>query len=101
MTTETANRVISVVEAIPRGRVMTYGEVGRAVGTNALSVGRILNKYGHMLSWWRVVDASGRPYKGALERAEAHFTEESTPLVTDARDLRVDLKRASWLPNGT
>ena len=96
MTSETADRVASVVEAIPRGSVMTYGEVARAVGTNALTVGRILNKSGHTLSWWRVVDASGHPYKGALERARAHFIEESTPLVADAHDTRVDLTRASF-----
>ena len=84
MNTELVDRVAEVVKSIPSGRVMTYGEVARFVGTNALTVGRILNAHGHKFSWWRVVDASGRPYAGALERARAHFREESTPLISGA-----------------
>ena len=98
MNTELVDRVAEVVKSIPSGRVMTYGEVARFVGTNALTVGRILNAHGHKFSWWRVVDASGRPYAGALERARAHFREESTPLISGASGVQVDLAQASWLP---
>ena len=97
MNLEIVNRVTEVVESIPSGRVMTYGEIGRLVGTSALTVGRILNAHGHRMSWWRVVDASGRPYKGALEWALAHFHEEHTPLVAGAPGVRVDLAQAAWL----
>ena len=100
MMTETARRVAELVEAIPPGLVMTYGEVARAVGTSALTVGRILNKHGHALPWWRVVDATGRPYKGAIERAKTHLAEEGTPMAASGSDLRVDLKRASWMTDG-
>jgi len=82
---EIVDRVTEVVESIPSGRVMTYGEIGRLVGTSALTVGRILNAHGHRMSWWRVVDASGRPYKGALERALAHFTRNTPRWLPELR----------------
>ena len=97
---ELEERVRRRVAQIPEGRVTTYGDIAHAVGTNARSVGRILNRAGHDIPWWRVVTAEGRPFAGALGRARARFVEERTPLADDGEDLRVDLARAAWTWSG-
>lgn len=94
--TEMTDRVVDLVLSIPAGRVMTYGDVAHAVGTGARAVGRILHDGGHDIPWWRVVDAEGRPYRGAAHEARARFIDESTALLDEGFEVRVDLARASW-----
>ncbi|WP_436836850.1 MGMT family protein [Paeniglutamicibacter sulfureus] len=44
---------------------MTYGDIAHALGSNApRAVGRVLAYYGHAVTWWRVVPASGLPPQG-------------------------------------
>ncbi|MCZ2820760.1 MGMT family protein [Modestobacter sp. VKM Ac-2977] len=62
----------------------------------ARAVGQVLRNGGHDVPWWRVVDAMGRPVRGAAHEALVHFLEESTPLLHRGDDVRVDLARASW-----
>ncbi|MGY2066498.1 MGMT family protein [Blastococcus sp. SYSU DS0619] len=93
---EVAERVLRTVSSIPSGHVMTYGDVAEAAGTGARAVGQILRKGGHDVPWWRVVDALGRPVRGAAHEALAQFLEESTPLLHRGDDVRVDLAHASW-----
>ncbi len=53
-------RVLDVVDAIPPGRVMTYGDVAAALGSRAArAVGQVMAHYGRDVPWWRVVRASG------------------------------------------
>ncbi|MEJ2863621.1 MGMT family protein [Actinomycetospora flava] len=91
---EVAERVLGIVSSIPDGRVMTYGDVAEAAGTGPRAVGQILRNDGHDVPWWRVVDATGRPVRAAAHGALAHFLEESTPLLSQGDDVRVDLARA-------
>lgn len=97
---ELEERVRRRVAEIPEGRVVTYGDVAHAVGTSARAVGRILNRAGRGIPWWRVVAADGRPFSGARDRARARYVEEQTPLADDGEDLRVDLARAAWIWSG-
>ncbi|AIQ44903.1 DNA methyltransferase [Paenibacillus sp. FSL R7-0273] len=57
-------KVIAVIQAIPEGRVMTYGGVARAAGSPraARQVVRILHSMSqkHKLPWHRVINAKGR-----------------------------------------
>jgi methylated-DNA-protein-cysteine methyltransferase related protein len=55
-------RVISVIEAIPAGEVMTYGEVALEAGFPgaARAVGTLLAHSDNTLAWWRVVASNGR-----------------------------------------
>jgi methylated-DNA-protein-cysteine methyltransferase-like protein len=57
-------QVIAVIQAIPEGKVMTYGGVARAAGSPraARQVVRILHSMSrkHKLPWHRVVNAKGR-----------------------------------------
>ncbi|WP_017793290.1 MGMT family protein [Leucobacter salsicius] len=78
---EFVDTVLGVVRRIPAGRVMTYGDVALAIGSNApRAVGRVLALYGHAVPWWRVVPASGLPPQGHARPALPHYLEEATPL---------------------
>lgn len=46
MREELVEAVLRVVEAIPPGRVATYGMIARAVGTGPRVVGRIMHDWG-------------------------------------------------------
>jgi alkylated DNA nucleotide flippase Atl1 len=58
---EMVDRVRKVIESIPAGRVLSYGEVADRAGLrSARLVGRILAE-SHGLPWHRVVRADGSP----------------------------------------
>lgn len=89
--------VLAVVERIPAGRVMTYGDVGIAIGSEApRAVGRVMALFGHAVTWWRVVPASGLPPQGHARLALPHYREEGTPLrsVESPEDYRIALSAA-------
>ena len=55
-------RVRSLVAAIPRGRVVTYGDIAAAAGLSSPRiVGWIMRTDSSDLPWHRVITASGRP----------------------------------------
>lgn len=93
-------QVLEVVAAIPRGRVMAYGDVAAAVGSRAArAVGTVLSHYGSDVPWWRVVRASGHPPVDHEARALEHYRAEGTPLLW-SRDgsYRVNLVGARHRP---
>lgn len=66
--------VVKIIKEIPRGRVMTYGQVARAAGSPraARQVVWVLHSMSrkHGLPWHRVVNAKGRiaiPEESAAE----------------------------------
>lgn len=93
-----AQEVLEVVEQIPPGAVLTYGDVAEAVGgRGARFVGNVMSRYGSDVPWWRVVRAGGWPPRGLEQRARDHYRDEGTPMVRGTLDgLRVDLDRARW-----
>ena len=103
-----AGAVLLVVAEIPRGRVMTYGDVAAELGSRgARAVGRVMATEGSSVPWWRVVRADGRPPAGHERAALEHYRAEGTPLraLTDDRsiardelDYRLDLTAARWAP---
>jgi methylated-DNA-protein-cysteine methyltransferase related protein len=55
-----AARILACVESIPRGRVMTYGDVAEYVGANTPRlVGHVLSSDGGTVPWHRVLRADG------------------------------------------
>ena len=91
--------VLGIVESIPPGRVMTYGDVAAVLGSRgARLVGQIMAHHGVGLPWWRVVRAGGHPPIGHEERALAHYNAEGTPLKTGPHGYRVDYAAARWSP---
>lgn len=51
--------IYDAVRAIPRGRVLAYGEVGAQCGASARTVGWAMRTAPEGLPWWRVVGADG------------------------------------------
>jgi alkylated DNA nucleotide flippase Atl1 len=93
------SRVLEVVDDIPPGRVMTYGDVAAALGSRAArAVGTVMSHYGSDAPWWRVVRASGHPPIDHETQALQHYRAESTPLRWSRETYRVDLTAARHRP---
>jgi alkylated DNA nucleotide flippase Atl1 len=93
--TEFADRVRDVVRALPKGDVVTYGEVAALAGKPgaARGVGAVLAGSGDRgLPWWRVVNASGRLVPG--HEAEHARRLRAEGVVVDADAGRVRFNRA-------
>ncbi|MFF5281356.1 MULTISPECIES: MGMT family protein [Streptomyces] len=99
---EYAERVLDVADAIPPGRVMTYGDVAEWIGEGGpRQVGRVMALYGGAAPWWRVVRADGTLLPGHELRALDHYREEGTPLraagpSAEGHVPRIDMRRARW-----
>ncbi|MPZ95335.1 MAG: cysteine methyltransferase [Propionibacteriales bacterium] len=87
--------VLSLVEQIPPGRVLSYGLIAEYVGAGGpRQVGAVMAEYGGGVPWWRVVRADGSLPRSHDDRARAHYLDEGTPL----RHGRVDIRQALWHP---
>src|SRR6202041_3044971 len=106
-----ASRVLDVVDSIPAGRVMSYGDIAEYLGAGMgpRQVGRVMSVYGGAVAWWRVIHADGTPAPGHDAQALAHYLAEGTPLLSPraptgrAADrqqepvrVRVDMRLARW-----
>ncbi|EYR64538.1 cysteine methyltransferase [Actinotalea ferrariae CF5-4] len=101
MDEEYLEAVLDLVDAIPPGRVMTYGsiaeEVRDALGRGGpRQVGTVLSRAGSGVPWWRVVNASGLPPAFKRTHALAVLRSEGCPLSDDG--ARVRLRAALWWP---
>ncbi len=97
--TDYADTVLGLVERIPEGSALTYGDIAGLVGVGGpRQVGTVLARYGGAVPWWRVVRADGRPAPGHERRALEHYRAEGTPLRPgwDTGSVRLDLRRARW-----
>lgn len=93
---EYVERVLSLVERIPVGRVTTYGAIAAAVGVGGpRQVGAVMSSYGGSVPWWRVVRADGRLPLGNDGEALEHHRGEGTLFRPSGR---VDLAEALWWP---
>ncbi len=97
---ETRQRILAVVDSIPRGRVATYGQVAREAGLprRARLVGRVLAglAVGSSIPWHRVVNAGGGISLRAGEGASFQRRKLSREGVRFGRDGRIDLARFAW-----
>lgn len=97
---QTALAVLELVEAIPSGRVMTYGDVAEYLAgltptpLGPRQVGSVMSRWGGAVPWWRVLRADGSPPPGHESEALRHYRSEGTPLRASGE--RVDLLRARW-----
>jgi methylated-DNA-protein-cysteine methyltransferase-like protein len=94
--------VYRVVRRIPRGRVMTYGQVAAAVGRPraARAVGRALGALRgpllHVVPWHRVVNAAGRCSRREGVWDEIQRERLEIEGLRFGRHGRVDLRRVRW-----
>jgi alkylated DNA nucleotide flippase Atl1 len=94
-----AGRVLDLAEAIPPGRVMSYGDIAEYLGEGGpRQVGRVMALWGGGVAWWRVIHADGSLLDGHEQAALAHYREEGTPMRPGAHGgpARVDMRRARW-----
>jgi alkylated DNA nucleotide flippase Atl1 len=88
-------RVLDVVDTIPPGQVMTYGDIAEAIGDGGpRQVGRVMSSYGGGVAWWRVIRADGTPPPGHEAAALPHYLDEGTPLRSARPPVKVDMRRA-------
>jgi methylated-DNA-protein-cysteine methyltransferase related protein len=92
---EYVEAVLSVVERIPPGRVMSYGAIAEYLGRGGpRQVGAVMSHYGGPVPWHRVVAANGRLVPGHEVEAGKRHRMEKTPMKGD----RVDIAKAAWWP---
>jgi methylated-DNA-protein-cysteine methyltransferase related protein len=95
------DRVLEIINQIPRGKVTSYGAIAVAAGLprGARLVGGILRFGGDSLPWQRVINREGYlsinniNYPKQLQKA---LLEQEGVEVSD--DFIVDLKRFGWTP---
>src|SRR3954453_10223274 len=88
-----ARRVLDVVDRIPRGRVMSYGDVADYLGRGAArAVGRGMATYGAEVPWHRVLRSDGSCGTHKADRQLGLLRRERVP----TRGGRVDMPRARW-----
>jgi alkylated DNA nucleotide flippase Atl1 len=93
-----AEAVLDVVDQIPAGKVLAYGDVAELVGRGGpRQVGSVMSRYGSSVAWWRVIRASGEAAEGLQDEAVAHWRAEGTAMVRGTlAGRRVDLRLARW-----
>ena len=93
-----AEAVLRIVDQIPEGMVLAYGDVAELIGQGGpRQVGAVMSRYGSAVTWWRVIRASGEVPEELADEALAHWREEGTALVRGALDgRRVDMRLARW-----
>jgi alkylated DNA nucleotide flippase Atl1 len=84
--------VFDVVERIPRGRVSSYGAIGRLVGVGPRRVARALSSGGGAVPWWRVLRADGTAAEPVRARQLELLAAEGVPALGG----RVDLSAVGW-----
>jgi methylated-DNA-protein-cysteine methyltransferase related protein len=99
-----AERVCGVVALIPRGRVMTYGQIAALCGSANAS--RIVGGIAHFgppdLPWQRVVNKKGGLAAGYYSGREGHKKDleaEGVSVQGEAGDYRVNVNELIWSPN--
>jgi alkylated DNA nucleotide flippase Atl1 len=93
---EFAEQVLTVVESIPTGRVMSYGAIAEYLGRGGpRQVGAVMSHYGGAVAWHRVVAANGRLVPGHEQEALQRHRAEGTPL----RGEKIDMRTAAWWPD--
>jgi methylated-DNA-protein-cysteine methyltransferase related protein len=97
-------RVYDLVSQIPKGRVMTYGQIAALCGAAwaAWEVGQIAHTGPADLPWQRVVNkqgglAAGWPNGGRAAHAAALQAED----IEVGEDYKVDVDKLLWDPNQT
>ncbi len=87
-------RVLRAVEAVPRGHVVSYGDVAALVGIGPRQVGSIMKLYGSNVTWWRVTNASGDLPVNLLDEARERWAGEGILLKPNGRGCRITEYRA-------
>ena len=91
-----AQGVYEIVKKIPRGKVVTYGQIALMLGKprGAREVGWAMKNCPEKLPWQRVVMADGSVTGGTYYEMRKALLEEEN--ITFLPDGRVDMKTCQW-----
>ena len=97
-----AETVLSLVERIPPGRVMSYGAIADALHehsgrASARLVGSIMARHGGGVPWYRVVNSAGRLPPGHERQARERLAAEGLTFSGP----RVPMRTYSWYPDSS
>jgi methylated-DNA-protein-cysteine methyltransferase related protein len=87
-------RVLRAVEQVPRGRVVSYGDIGALVGVGPRLVGRIMSTYGTNVTWWRVTSSYGDLPVALMDEVRERWAAEGILLKPNGRGCRIAEYRA-------
>ena len=90
MSDELAQRILACVEAIPAGRVMSYGDVAEYAGARTPRlVGHVLRHDGGSVPWHRVLHADGTFADHLRDEQRQRLIAEGVRVTEGRVDLRV------------
>lgn len=94
------NRVYEIVAKIPKGRVMSYGQVATLAGAAwaAWEVGQLAHRGPSDLPWQRVVNKNGGLARGYPGGFDGHKKALLADGVSVNNDFQVDIKDLLWQP---
>lgn len=90
----TIERVLTLVELVPRGRVVSYGDLASIVGIGPRQVGAFMRHHSDGLPWWRVTNAAGDLPRELLDRARPHWVDEGILVKRNGLGCRIADYRA-------
>lgn len=97
-------RVIEIVEMIPKGKVVSYGQVALLAGIPraAQAVGQILHNLENVekIPWQRIINSRGRISTTCLE----HTADLQRNILLDegievGKELDIDMEKYRWIPD--
>lgn len=94
------NRVYEIVSKIPKGKVMSYGQIATLAGAAwaAWEVGQLAHRGPSDLPWQRVVNKNGGLAQGYPGGFEGHKKALFADGVSVNDDFQVDIKELLWEP---
>ena len=88
-----ARSVLDAVDRIPKGKVMSYGDVADYVGAgSARAVGTVMARHGSEVPWHRVLHADGTCATHKSDHQHELLRDEGVPFA----GARVDMRAARW-----
>ena len=86
--------VLSMVELVPPGTALAYGDVAELLGSGGpRQVGHAMSHYGSQVAWWRILKASGQGPEGHEADALRHYVQEGDAAARQPRGLPAHRRR--------
>ena len=94
------DRVYAIVSQIPKGRVMTYGQIAALCGSprSARVVGGVAHWGDQSLPWQRVVKKDGSLAEGFPGGTEGHAQVLRQEGVAVDEQYRINIRQLQWHP---
>lgn len=97
-------RVFDIVRKIPRGRVVTYGQIAMILGEGytARTIGYVMHgAYAKSIPWQRVINSQGKCSTGKLtlpHNLQQSILESEGVIFNESG--KCDLNKFQWVPEG-